>query len=111
MRDKPLIVSLLVGLIVVLVIGGVSLLVKMNSVSGEYKKKVAQTISFQKAIEELKEENTSLNDKNDQLNKEIEGLNSNITELKTEIMKMEELKNKLEEALKDELIEKKLQEN
>ena len=110
MRDKPLVVSLLVGLVVVLIIGGVSVLVKMNSVSGEYKKKVAQGISFQKTIEELRRENSNLNDDNEELKEEIASLNNKIAELNTELAKTVELKNKLEEALKDELIDKKLKE-
>ena len=60
MSDKPLIVSLLIGLIVVLVVAGVSLLVKMNSLSDVYKKELASSMSLQKNIQDLNEENSQL---------------------------------------------------
>jgi len=101
MKNSPLIISLLIGLIVILVIAGVSLLVKMNSLSGAYQKEVAKNISTEKAIEDLKEEKSSLKESISQLNTQIE-------ELKLENLKLNKLKEKLEESLKDELMKDRL---
>lgn len=103
MKDSPLIISLLVGLIVVLVIAGVSLLVKMNTLSEIYQKELAKNISLEKGIEDLNSENSSLKE-------EIAELKVRGKDLKEENMKLEELKKKLEENLKEELMRKKLQE-
>ncbi|MCM8819233.1 MAG: hypothetical protein NC925_00350 [Candidatus Omnitrophica bacterium] len=104
MSDKPLILSILVGLIVVLVIAGVSLLVKINALDENYKKELTKNIELQKNLEELKnsistlkEENVALKEKNTQLTTQVE-------ELKIEKAKLEKLKEKLEENLKEELM-------
>ena len=101
MKDNPLIISLLIGLIVILVIAGVSLLVKMNVLSGVYKQELAKNISLEKNIEDLKAENGNLA-------KEIGQLNNKIGDLKEENAKTEKLKDKLEENLKEELMKQKL---
>ena len=101
MKDNPLIISLLIGLIVILVIAGVSLLVKMNSLSGVYKQELAKNISLEKNIEDLKGKNSGLAG-------EIGQLNDKIEELKKENTKTERLKDKLEENLKEELMKQKL---
>ncbi len=103
MKDNPLIISLLVGLIVILVIAGVSLLVKMNSLSGVYKKELARNISMEKSAEDLKNENSALTEK-------VSQLGSQIKDLEEENAKIEKLKEKLEENLKEELIKQKLSE-
>jgi uncharacterized protein YlxW (UPF0749 family) len=101
MKDSPLIISLLIGLIVVLVIAGVSLLVKMNSLSGVYKQELAKNISLEKNIEDLKAENSNLTAKIEQLNLEAKNL-------REENLKIEKLKEKLEDNLKEELMKSKL---
>jgi len=101
MKDNPLIISLLIGLIVILVIAGVSLLVKMNSLSGVYKQELAKNISLEKNTEDLKARNNGLVG-------EIGQLNDKIEELKLEKEKTEKLKDKLEENLKEELMKQKL---
>lgn len=101
MKNNPLIVSLLIGLIVVLVIAGVSLLVKMNSLSSVYKKELAKNISFEKSVEDL-------NAENDSLKGNIDGLNIQLKDLREEYSKLEKFKDKLEENLKDELMKQKL---
>lgn len=101
MKDNPLIISLLIGLIVILVIAGVSLLVKMNTLSGVYKQELAKNISLSKNTEDLKAKNSDLADKVDQLKLEIK-------DLKEENLKVEKLKDKLEENLKEELMKQKL---
>ena len=101
MKDNPLIISLLIGLIVVLVIAGVSLLVKMNALSGVYKQELAKNISLEKNIEDLKAENSDLAD-------EVGQLKLKVKDLKEENLKVEKLKDKLEENLKEELMKQKL---
>lgn len=101
MKDNPLIISLLIGLIVILVIVGVSLLVKMNSLSGVYKQELAKNISLEKNTEDLKAKNSDLVREAGQLNEKME-------ELKLEKEKTEKLKDKLEENLKEELMKQKL---
>ena len=59
MKDNPFLVSLLIGLVVVLVIAGVSLLVKMNSMSETYKQELSKNMDFERTIENLKAENQS----------------------------------------------------
>ncbi len=101
MKDNPLIISLLIGLIVVLVIAGVSLLVKMNALSGVYKQELAKNISLEKNVEDLKAENSDLAE-------ETKQLNAKIKDLKEENAKTEKLKERLEENLKEELMKQKL---
>jgi len=101
MKDNPLIISLLIGLIVVLVIAGVSLLVKLNGLSGVYKQELAKNISLEKNSEDLKAKNSDLADEVNQLKLEVK-------DLKEENLKVEKLKDKLEESLKEELMKQKL---
>ena len=101
MKDNPLIISLLIGLIVVLVIAGVSLLVKLNALSGVYKQELAKNISLEKNSEDLKAKNSDLADEVNQLKFEVK-------DLKEENLKVEKLKDKLEESLKEELMKQKL---
>ena len=100
MKDNPLIISLLIGLIVILVIAGVSLLVKMNVLSGVYKQELAKNISLEKNAEDIKAENIGLTG-------EIAKLDLTIEDLKEENTKIERLKDKLEENLKEELMKRK----
>ncbi len=94
MKSNPLIISLLVGLIVVLVIGGVSVSVKMNSISRIYKKELAKNISLEKNVEDLKIEN-------DNLKKAIEALNVNMENLRKENEKLLQLNKTLEDSHKE----------
>ena len=107
MKDSPLIISLLIGLIVVLVIAGVSILVKMNSLSGEYKKQLAKNISCEKATEDLKNNLEALQGENSKLKEDISLLNVQVESLGQENVKLEKLKDKLEDNLKEELMKPK----
>lgn len=104
MKDAPLIVSLLIGLIIIMAIGGVSILVKMNSLSDVYNQKLTESLSLKREAEDCKSENISLKDQMNILKKQIEGLQIQIKDMEVEKVKMEKLKNKLEENLKEELI-------
>jgi len=81
MKNSPFIVSLLIGLIVVLVIGGVSLLAKINSLSVAYKKELAENINSAKNLEDLKEENDSLKRGISQLNAQIGNTEESVKQL------------------------------
>lgn len=104
MSDRPLILSILVGLIVVLVVAGISLLVKINALDESYKKELTKNIEVQKKLEELKNSNSILKDENAALKEKNAQLTVEIEELKVEQAKLEKLKNKLEENLKEELM-------
>jgi predicted Holliday junction resolvase-like endonuclease len=114
MKNNPLIVSLLIGLIVVLVIAGVSLLVKNKSLSEIYNKSFSKSIGLEKDIEDVRLENVALSKSVESLkagNKELEEeYDKKIEELKNDNMRLEKLKEKLEDNLKDELMKQKLSE-
>jgi len=90
MKNSPFIVSLLIGLIVVLVIGGVSLLAKINSLSVVYKKELAENINSAKNLEDLKTENDSLKKGISQLNAQIGNTEESAKQL--EVLKNESVK-------------------
>lgn len=104
MSDRPLFIGVLIGLIVILIIGTISLLTKTNSFSNLYRQEVSRNIATQKSLETIRDEGRVLKEENIALQGEIQKLNGDIVNLKTEIVKLEKLKNKLEENLKDELI-------
>jgi len=99
MKNNVWIISLLVGLIVVLVIGGVSLLVKVNDLSKEYKQESAENISLEKTIEDLNGEKTELEEKIDQLNAQNIQLSKTVDELKKEndqlLLEVKQLKERI----------------
>ncbi|MBD3246625.1 MAG: hypothetical protein GF333_06385 [Candidatus Omnitrophica bacterium] len=97
MKEKPVIVSLLSGLIVILVIGGVSVLVKMKKTDERYQQQVSRSIELNKNIDALQKEN-------EELQSTVDSLEAEVTELEAEIVKIEKLKEKLEENLKEELV-------
>lgn len=104
MKNNVWIISLLVGLVVILVIGGVSLLVKINSLSKEYKQESARNISLEKTIEDLKgeieekeEEKKQLNAQNISLSKTVDQLKKENIKLTLEIEQLKEKIKKLEE--------------
>ncbi|MCF7873858.1 MAG: hypothetical protein K9L84_03875 [Candidatus Omnitrophica bacterium] len=100
MKNNVWIISLLVGLVVVLVIGGVSLLVKVNSLSKEYKQESAKNISLEKTIEDLKEEKIDLQEKAEQLNAQNISLSKTVDDLKQENNQFSSQVKQLEEKVK-----------
>jgi len=114
MKDNPLIISLLIGLIVVLVIAGVSLLVKTKSLSEAYKETSAKNINLEKEVETIRTENAAFDQTvavlNNQMKELKDGYEAKITALKDENLRLDTLKEKLEDNLKDELMKEKLQE-
>jgi uncharacterized protein YoxC len=110
MKDKPLMLSLLFGFIMVLVIVSVSFLVKMNSLSGSEKKLQTEKLALETSLEGLKKENALLVEKNSSLTDDIAKALAKVEELKTELNKLEKLKDKLEENLKEELVKQVIKE-
>lgn len=106
MRNAPLIISLLVSLIVVLVIVGVSIQFRMNTLSEDLKKEHVRSMDFQQGNEVLKGENSTLKKENGALRREASTLRENIDGLGVENEKLKRLKEKIEENLKDALMEK-----
>lgn len=115
MKNNVWIISFLVGLVVILVIGGVSLLVRTNALVKEYKQESARNISLEKTIEDLKaeleqkeEEKKQLNAQNiplsnavDQLKKENVKLTLEVEEFETEIKNLEEQATLLKKEIKN----------
>lgn len=86
MRGSPLIIGLLVGLIVILVISGVSLSVKMNSLNSERDKQLAEKRNCEVIAENLRDENRNLLRTVEELNLQIVALqNKDFDKLKTEL--------------------------
>ncbi|MDP2923042.1 MAG: hypothetical protein Q8O30_04905 [Candidatus Omnitrophota bacterium] len=110
MKDRPLMLSLLFGFIVVLVIVSVSFLMKMNSLSGSEKKLQLENVKLAEKISDLEKQNVSLNDEKKGLGEEFEKVKVKLNELNTEYTKLDKLKEKLEENLKDELMKQDIKE-
>lgn len=110
MKDRPLMLSLLFGFIMVLIIVSVSFLVKMNSLSSSEKKLQTEKLALETILESLKKENSLLTEKNKTLSDDVGKTNAKIEELKIELTKLDKLKEKLEENLKEELIKQEIKE-
>lgn len=84
MKNNIWIVSLLVGLVVVLVVGGVSLLVRVNYVSKEYQEVIDKNMELEQNIQILKAEKAELAEKISSLAEENSGLKETIQTLRQE---------------------------
>jgi len=113
MRDQPLLLGILLGIIVILIVGGVSLSVRLNQLRKNYQEVAGKNLKLEELIENLKAEkevlikaNQDLKNKIEELKKEIDKLTNEKESLKLELEKMRRLKEKLEESLKEELMKK-----
>ncbi len=111
MKDQPLLLGILLGIIVILIIGGVSLSVRLNQLRKSYQKVAGENLKLEKSIENLKAEkealiktNQGLKNKIKELDKKIIKLTQEKNNLKIELEKTRRLKEKLEESLKEELM-------
>lgn len=111
MKDQPLFLSILLGIIVVLVIGGVSLSVKVNYMSRNYKQLLAENMELQKENQDLRKNELDFSRNISELEKTVESQNERESELikqnealSLELEKTTRLKDKLEEGLKEELM-------
>lgn len=100
MRGSPVVIGLLVGLIVILVISGVSLVVKMNTMNLNRDEQLSEKRACEVEAQDLRS-------KNSKLRKSIDNLNIQAQGFRTEIDKLNEVKAQLEENLKEELMKKK----
>ena len=111
MRNQPLLLSILLGVIIVLVIAGISLSVRLNTLSKSYYSSISQNMELERNNQGLKEEKEALLEKIDKLKREIITLQEKVkrletdnTSLKEELERTKKLKDKLEENLKEELL-------
>jgi cell division protein FtsB len=109
MKNSPVILGLVAGLIVVLLIGGVTLQVQVNRVSNDYKNEKNLADALQKSVNDIKRENDSLKGVNASLQDQVGKLDQKAKDLSLEITKLEALKAKLEENLQNELIKQQAQ--
>lgn len=108
MRNNPLIASLLAGLVVVLMVAGVSLVAKMKTIKDEHSVELSQKFFLQKDFEEIRAVNSALKKENEDFKEEIDTLTLQLKDLNEELMRTKELNQKLEDSLKEELIKQKL---
>jgi predicted nuclease with TOPRIM domain len=114
MKNNPFIVSLLTGLIVILVVAGVSLLVKNKALSETYRETLSKNIGLEKQLEDIRMENSGLVKKAANLETEMAEFKKDCLQkldvVSQEKARLEKLKEKLEDNLKDELMKQKLSE-
>ena len=111
MRNQPLLVSVVIGIIVIFVIVGASLVAKLGNetkkYNGEYSKRLKlESLNQQlnSKINSLEKDNKSLLDGKKILEEVIIGLKSNLEAASIEIEKLNKIKDVFEEKLKDELM-------
>ena len=111
MRNQPLLVSIIIGIIVVFVIVGASLVAKLSTVNKLYHSESLKNMELAKKNDSLNSKIASLEEKNKILEKKKIVLEKEIISLKDEIAndavkidKLEKYKEVLEDKLKDELI-------
>jgi chromosome segregation ATPase len=109
MKNNPVILGLVAGLIIVLLIGGVTLQVQLNRVTNDYKSEKTRAEGLQKSFNTIKSENDSLKGVNSGLQEQVGKLDQKAKDLALEITKLEALKAKLEENLQNELIKQQAQ--
>ncbi len=111
MKNQPLFVSIIIGIIVVFVIVGASLVAKLSNINKLYKAQALKNMELSKENDSLKKKINSLIEENDSLKKEnstlegvVKDLKEDITAKTVEIDKLKKLNEVLEEKLKDELM-------
>ena len=97
MKYQPLFVSIIIGIIVVFVIVGASLVAKLSNINKLYKAQALKNM-------ELSKENDSLKRENSTLEGVVKDLKEDVTAKAVEIDKLKKLNEVLEEKLKDELM-------
>ncbi|MBN2483843.1 MAG: hypothetical protein JXD21_06565 [Candidatus Omnitrophica bacterium] len=114
MKNQPLILSILLGIILLFIIGGLSISARLSSTSKQYKEQLAEQIELQKTNGILQEEKDALLKSTLGLKEElkkkdlqIEELIARIETLESELEKLKILKQKLEENLQEALMQSK----
>jgi len=111
MKNQPLLVSIIIGIIVVFVIVGASLVAKLSSVNKLYHSESLKNMELSKnnddlssKIASLEKENDNLRNEKSVLNKEVKNLKDQIASDTLNIEKLNKLNGVLEDKLKDELM-------
>jgi len=111
MRNQPLLVSVVIGIIVIFVIVGASLVAKLGNETKKYNTEYSKRLSLENVnqglisnVDSLKKDNKSLLDGKAMLEDVVAGLKSDIEEANIEIEKLNKIKDVFEEKLKDELM-------
>ncbi len=111
MKNQPLVVSIIIGIIVVFVIVGASLVAKLSSVNKLYRGESLKNITLEKKNDELSNKITSLKKDKEKLSNENNALKDVTKEFKNQIAddvvnikKLNKFNKVLEEKLKNELL-------
>ena len=111
MKNQPLLVSIVIGIIVIFVIVGASLVAKLSNVSKLYKSESLKTMQLEELSENLKSQIATLNEENNKLKDDkkilettVSSLKEQIDSLTLEVEKLERIKEVFEEKLKEELM-------
>ncbi len=110
MKNQPLVLSILLGLIIILIIGGVSLSVRLNDLSKEHARDLSENIELAKDNDILSKSNMILKEDIEEFQEKVILLRQEEAKLKEELEKTIRLKMKLEESLKEELMKNIIQE-
>lgn len=110
MNNQPLVFSVIIGIIVIFVIVGASLVAKLSNVNKLYRSESIKNMQMSKDNEQLKSELASLTSENAELKEGkktlegmVEALKEEITNWKIEIEKLKKIKEVFEDRLKEEL--------
>ncbi len=111
MRNQPLLVSVVIGIIVIFVIVGASLVAKLGNETQKYNTEYSKRLKLESAnqklvgeMDSLKKDNAGLVDGKKMLEGVVAELKADIEEASTEIEKLNKIKDVFEEKLKDELM-------
>lgn len=111
MRNQPLLVSVVIGIIVIFVIVGASLVAKLGNETKKYNTEYSKRLKLENLNQQLASDVNSLKKDNESLLKSkkmfeevIIGLKSDLELANIEIEKLNKIKDVFEEKLKDELM-------
>lgn len=102
MKNNPLVLSILIGIILVLAIISVSFFVKMKSLMDLTQEEKIMRMNSQKMVEDLQAENTALKESNEKLEKGMGQLTAQVEKFKKDIAILEDVKADMEEMVKEE---------
>ena len=114
MKNHPLLLSILLGVILLLIIGGISISARLSATSKQYKENLAEYMKSQKMQDILQEEKDALlkstvdlKERLKQKEAQIESLQSQNQALTDELEKVKVMKEKLEDDLQEMLLKSK----
>lgn len=104
MNNQPLMLSILLGIILILIIGGVSLSVQKSKATNTINECLSEKIDLQKFTGQLEEENQKLKSQAEELQSRLTALEEDKKALSQELEKTQRLKETIEDRLKEELV-------